>query len=93
MTFCYFSCLGLYCFRPTSMAALQLLELTRCPDPMFIPCSTSSSEFRVLYLQVPHHSLYLIVVHTLIWLYGNKSLIQNVEHFLFFRLVIGNQNP
>ena len=27
MTFCYFSCLGWYCFRPTSMAALQLLAL------------------------------------------------------------------
>jgi hypothetical protein len=27
VTFCYFSCLGWYCFRPTSMAALQLLTL------------------------------------------------------------------
>ena len=27
MTFCYFSCLGQYCFRPSSMAALQLLTL------------------------------------------------------------------
>ena len=27
MTFCYFSCLGWYCFWPMSMAALQLLTL------------------------------------------------------------------
>ena len=26
--FCYFSCLGQYCFRPTSMVAFQLLTLT-----------------------------------------------------------------
>ena len=29
MTFCYFSCLGRYCFRPTSMAALSLSALAR----------------------------------------------------------------
>ena len=28
MTFCYFSCLGWYCFRPMSMAALSLSALT-----------------------------------------------------------------
>ena len=27
MTFCYFCCLGQYCFQPTSMAAFQLLAL------------------------------------------------------------------
>ena len=32
MKFCYFSCLGRYCFQRTSMAALQLqlLTLARC---------------------------------------------------------------
>jgi hypothetical protein len=29
MTFCYFSCLGQYCFRPTSMAALSSSALAR----------------------------------------------------------------
>ena len=29
MTFCYFSCLGQYCFQPTSMAALSPLALTQ----------------------------------------------------------------
>ena len=29
MTFCYFSCLGRYCFRPTSLAALSLSALAR----------------------------------------------------------------
>jgi hypothetical protein len=33
MTFCYFSCLGRYCFRPTSMAALSLSALAR-----WLPC-------------------------------------------------------
>ena len=40
MTFCYFSCLGRYCFRPMSMAALpaqaaadaHLTAHTTCPD-------------------------------------------------------------
>jgi hypothetical protein len=30
MTFCYFSWLGRYCFRPTSMAALSSSVLARC---------------------------------------------------------------
>ena len=34
-----------------------------------------------------------MVVHTLIWLYGNQSFIQNLEHFLFFQISLGNQNP
>jgi hypothetical protein len=32
MTLCYFSCLGRYCFRPTSMAALSSSALACCPD-------------------------------------------------------------
>ena len=34
MTFCYFSCLGRYCFRSTSMAALQLLTLASLYVPI-----------------------------------------------------------
>ena len=38
MTFCYFSCLGWYCFRPMSMAALQLLMLTRWLSGLILSC-------------------------------------------------------
>ena len=34
MTFCYFSCFGWYCFRPTSMAALSSSPLVR-PKPFW----------------------------------------------------------
>ena len=34
MTFCYFNCLGRYCFQPTSKAALQLLTLASLTRPM-----------------------------------------------------------
>ena len=36
MTFCYFSCLGRYCLRLTSMAALQLLMLAPCHQMILV---------------------------------------------------------
>ena len=36
MTFCYISCLGLYCLRLTSMAALQLLMPAPCHQMILI---------------------------------------------------------
>ena len=42
MTFCYFSCLGRYCFWPTSMAALSSSALARWVQPKYILSAPSA---------------------------------------------------
>jgi hypothetical protein len=57
ITFCYFSCLGWYCFQPMSMAALSLSALARCAT--IRPFEMSSRLFSKKIAAKRHKRLYI----------------------------------